>query len=236
VNDVTFRIGPGAEITGRISTEPGGTPPPQQQPGQTPAPTARPLIILSPLEGIQGGGQASATDAGTFAIHGVVPGVYQVQVLQAQPGTYLKSVRSGNQDITKTGLDLTSGVGATLDILFSPNPADVSGTLHDSTGAPLAGITVTLWTPGAPQSSLFEQPKNSRTDANGAFKISGLAPGDYRVAAWDMSDLSMIQAPEFRAKFEGKAVKVKLSENSHETVDVPLIPREATDAAAAELR
>ncbi len=50
-----------------------------------------------------------------------------------------------------------------------------------------------------------------------------------------MTDAAIVQAPEFRAKFEGKAAKVKLSENSHETVEVPLIPRDATDAAAAEL-
>jgi Carboxypeptidase regulatory-like domain len=153
VNDVTFRIGPGAEITGIISTESGGAPPPQEQPGQPPAPgaKARPVVFLSPVEGILGGATAGASDDGHFAMHGVTPGVYQVQVTQVPPGTYLKSIRSGNQDITKTGLDLTSGVGAAVEVVFSPNAADVSGSLHDSTGAPLAGITVTLWRAGAAQ-------------------------------------------------------------------------------------
>ncbi|MGH9810316.1 MAG: hypothetical protein ACRD9W_24225, partial [Terriglobia bacterium] len=95
---------------------------------------------------------------------------------------------------------------------------------------------VLLWTAGAAQAGIFSQPKNSRTDASGSFKFTGLGPGDYRVAAWDLVDVAIAQVPEFRAKFESKAAKVKLSENSHETVDAPLIPRDAIDAAAAEIR
>jgi hypothetical protein len=151
------------------------------------------------------------------------------------PGPYLKSIRFGNQDITRSPLDLTSGTGATLDVLLSPNFADVKGTLHGSDGAPLSGLTVTLWMAGA-EPSVFYPVRNARTDASGAFTFSGLGPGDYRVVAWDVADVAIAQAPEFRAKFESKAAKVKLSENSHETVDVPMIPRDATDAAVAELR
>jgi hypothetical protein len=169
-------------------------------------------------------------------IHGLAPGVYQVQVGSVAPGLYLKYIRFGSQDVTRSTLDLTSGAGATLEVLLSPNSADVSGTLHGSDGAPLAGVNVTMWVAGAAQTGIFYQPRNSRTDANGAFKFTGLGPGDYRVAAWDVAEVGILQAPEFRAKFESKAGKVKLSENSHETVNAPLIPRDAIDAAAAELR
>jgi hypothetical protein len=238
VNDVVFRIGPGADIAGKLSTEGGGTPPPKQ-PGQPPAPGAnqKPRIILNPTEGPnQGSTTAQAQDDGTFAVHGVAPGIYQVTVVPIPAGSYLKSVRFGNEDIMKTGLDLTSGAGAVLDVVLSPNAADVSGTLHGSDGAPLAGVTVALWVADAAQAVFLDQPKLSITDTSGGFKFMGLAPGDYRVAAFERFDASIGIAAEFLSKFESKAAKVKLSENSHETADAPLVGRDAFEAAAAELR
>jgi protocatechuate 3,4-dioxygenase beta subunit len=231
VNDVVLRLGPGAEITGRVSTEAAGNP--QQQPSG-PGANARPRMFLNPTGGPnQASSNAETKDDGTFAIQGVSPAMYQVQVTPMPKGTYVKSIRFGNQDITNSALDLTSGAGGTLDVLLSPSAAEVSGTLRGSDGAPLGGITVTAWVAGTQPG--FADPKTVRTDSNGAFQFTGLAPGDYRVAAWEQVDAGLVLAPEFRNKFDTKAAKVKLSENSHETVDAPLIGRDAIAAASAEM-
>jgi protocatechuate 3,4-dioxygenase beta subunit len=240
VNDLVFRIGPGAEVTGKITTEPGSAQPQSQPNGQTPAPGAnlRPRVQLIVIDGAnQGSTTGEAKEDGTFAIHNVAPATYQVQVLPMPPGMYLKSVRYGSQDISKGTLDLTNGGGATLDVLLSPNSADVSGTLHGSDGAPLSGVTLTLWTPGPLPAGVMDQPRNARTDASGNFKFAGIAPGQYRIAAWEqVPDMNLMLVPEFRAKFETQAAKVSLVENAHETVDAPLMKRDVIDAAANEVR
>jgi hypothetical protein len=63
------------------------------------------------------------------------------------------------------------------------------------------------------QSGFIDQPKLGGTDASGNLKCSGLAPGDYRVAAWEQFDSGIGMAPEFLSKFKSKAAKVKLSES-----------------------
>src|SRR6202453_4563252 len=55
------------------------------------------------------------------------------------------------------------------------NPAQVSGTVVDSSGAVMAGATVQI------RSVDGAEKVKTRTDANGAFSISGLAAGNYRL-------------------------------------------------------
>src|ERR1700723_426275 len=55
------------------------------------------------------------------------------------------------------------------------NPAQVSGTVVDSSGAVMAGATVQI------RSVDGAEKMKTRTDANGAFNISGLAAGNYRL-------------------------------------------------------
>jgi hypothetical protein len=42
--------------------------------------------------------------------------------------------------------------------------------------------------------------------------------------------------PEFRFKFEDKAATVKLDEDAHESLEAPLIGREAIEAEVAKLQ
>jgi hypothetical protein len=66
------------------------------------------------------------------------------------PGLYVKSIRDGGQDLTKSLLDLTSGGAGSIDIVLSYNVADISGVLHGPDGQPVTGAPLTLWTPGTP--------------------------------------------------------------------------------------
>jgi len=45
----------------------------------------------------------------------------------------------------------------------------------------------------------------------------------------------IITVPEFRARFESQCARVKLAENSHESVELKLITKEAMDAEAAKI-
>jgi hypothetical protein len=232
VDDVILSLTPGAEITGQISTE--GPAPPQtpQQPG-TPGINARPAVIIS---SDNGGSRGQINEDGTFAIHNIMPAVYRVQVQPLPQGTYIKSIRFGNQDLMKSPLDLTGGSGGALNVILSPNAGDVSGIVHGADGMAVVGVLVTLWTPGIPAEGVTDFTRTTPTDANGQFKFASLAPGDYRIAAWEQIDSGLSTVPEFRAKFESKAAAVKLNENAHENIEAPLIGRDAIEAEAAKLQ
>jgi len=44
------------------------------------------------------------------------------------------------------------------------------------------------------------------------------------------------QDPEFRKKFEAQAAKVKLERESHENIELKVVPRAAIEAEAAKIR
>jgi hypothetical protein len=90
---------------------------------------------------------------------------------------------------------------------------------------------VTLWSPGDP-----DLLKTANTGQNGAFKMQNLAPGEYRIAAWEDAEFGLLQDPDFRARFDAKATPLELAENAHETPEVKLIAKEESDAEAEKIK
>jgi len=233
VDDLVLSLAPGAEITGTISTEGAAPPQQQQQPGAPPGINARLSLVINTDNG---GNRGQTADDGTFAIHNIMPAIYQVSVQPLPPGTYIKSIRFGSLDLMKTPLDLTGGSGGTLNIVLSPNAGDIGGIVHGADGMPLASVFVTLWTPGVPAEGVTDFTRTTATDVNGQFKFASLPPGEYRIAAWEQIDPGLGTVPEFRIKFESKAAAVKLDESAHENIEAPLIGRDAIEAEAAKLQ
>jgi protocatechuate 3,4-dioxygenase beta subunit len=225
VDNLIVQMRPGAEIAGTISID--GNLSRQQSGGGN----GRPTVQLSGVEGASAASQQPPNNDGTFAIHNIVPQVYRVNVLGLPPGTYVKSIRLNNQDVTQTVLDLTSGSGGTLDVVLSPHAGDISGIVHGADGTALPNVLVTVWAPGAPPAGAT----TLNTDANGQFKFGNLGPGDYRIAAWEKVDPGLPTAPEFRVRFEDKAARVHLDEDGHESTEAPLIGRDAIETEAAKL-
>jgi hypothetical protein len=80
---------------------------------------------------------------------------------------------------------------------------------------------VTLAAVGTRRNDLF----NAGTDASGHFKISGIAPGSYRLYAWEQgTDLNAVRwDPDYVKPFEGSGQSVQVSEGGKENVSLKLI-------------
>lgn len=228
VEGIVVQLGRGTEIAGQILTEGSSAP---AKPGGAEV-NPRPVIGLGDIDS-PGDQVTQAEKDGTFALPGIPAGLYRVEVNALSAGTYVKSIRFAGQDVTKTPLDLTSGSGGKLEILLSPNAADISGVVHDpspeANGAPAAGVTVTLW-------AQEDFTRTVATASNGQFLFTGLPPGEYRVAAWEQIEQGLDTVPEFRVKFDDKATTVQVKENDHARIEPVLIPREAIEAEASKLR
>ena len=159
-------------------------------------------------------------------MRGLGPEKYRVSVNGLPQGIYVKAIRFENVDITHDYLDLSNSGGA-LDVVLSPRAADVSGVVRNEKGEPVPNVPVTLWTPGRPVSGVYDVPRTGNTDGSGAFQIFNLAPGEYRVAAWEDLEPGLAQNPDFRARFESTAAKVEVQESSHATADTKLVGRDA---------
>ena len=129
-----------------------------------------------------------------------------------------------------------SGAGGTIEVVLAPNAADVSGTLRNSAGEAMTGISVTLWPKDLSAGSPWILVHRAVTDQNGGFKFGGLAPGNYEAAAWDDVEDGLLENADFLAHFSSDAATVKLEEGSHETASLKLIPRDKTAIEAAKIQ
>jgi Carboxypeptidase regulatory-like domain len=191
-------------------------------------------FALTSADGLNDNAMAQPKGDGTWLFHSIGPGAYRMG-LRGPEGTYVKSIRFANQDITNGLLDTTSG-GGTLEMVLAPRPAEVTGVVQDANGQPLPGVTVTLWMPGLQPYGAVDQARSINTDATGHFRFGSLRPGEYRIAAWEKIEPGMGNIPEFHARFDDSATTVKLSEGSHETVEPVLVSREKIEAEAARLQ
>ncbi len=170
---------------------------------------------------------------GAFHFQGLGASAYLLGVAGLPDGTYVKSVKFGEQDVTRSALELSGG--GSLTIMLSSKAGSVSGAVRNSKGEPLGGYLVSLW-PKIPELiSPTAGVKTATTDQNGAFTFPSLAPGDYFAAAWDDLDQGLAQFGDFLAHFNGDASAIKVEESGQVSVDPKLIGRDRIAAEIAKL-
>jgi len=191
-------------------------------------------FTLTASDGVNNNAMAESKGDGAWIFHNIGLGSYRMG-MGGPDGTYVKSIRFGERDVTRSELDTRLGGGA-LVMVLSTHAAEVTGLVNDANGQPLAGVTVTMWTSGMPPPGTLDDAESTVTDAAGSFRFRSQRPGEYRIAAWEKIEPGLVYVSEFHRKFDGDATVVKLSEDSHEKVTPVLIGREKIEAAAATLQ
>jgi hypothetical protein len=69
------------------------------------------------------------------------------------------------------------------------------------------------------------------TDEQSKFHLRNVAPGEYKVFAWEDVPVGAPQDAEFRKPFEKQAAAVKMESNGHETVELTAISVKAGQRA-----
>lgn len=147
------------------------------------------------------GATATTDDLGQFRLHGLSPGDYYVSASTSMSIAfdrsddrtgYLPTYYPGTAALGEA-LRITVGLGQeSTGVTFAMVPsrvAAVSGILRDSSGKPLPNMAVRLMSPlGAGLSPLSSM---SMTRPDGAFTLSNVAPGEYRLDA-EVMDLTSV--------------------------------------------
>ena len=124
-------------------------------------------------------------------------------------------------DLPEAGLDLSrGGAPGELNILVSVNGGSLKGIVRSESGASPGGVQVLA----VPASGSRRQMKLVLSDQRGLFEMKGLAPGEYRVLAFEDVEPGAIEDPEFLKRFAAKSKMVEIKEQSSETLEAPVIP------------
>jgi hypothetical protein len=176
-----LRLSRGATLTGRIRYE--GLP---EAPPNAVSLLAFPADFdRGPMIGIGSTGLTLRPDH-TFEYRGVF-GPTLIRVEPRQRDWYLKSVVFKGQDLADTPFDFgVDGNFGDIEVVVSTLGAGVTGRVTDDRAAPVADYAVVLfstfrdrWFPGS------RWVKTGLPSQDGSYRVTGLPPGDYWVAAVD---------------------------------------------------
>ncbi|MGA2443369.1 MAG: carboxypeptidase-like regulatory domain-containing protein [Tepidisphaeraceae bacterium] len=188
-------------------------------------------VSLLPKNGRTVFGSALSTltsPSGGFALENVYPGDYDVEVDDLGGSYYLKSARLDGADVLARGLSTDLYPNPTrLDILIGRNGATIDGVVTKDQ-QPYSGATVAL-VPDPPHRSEQHLFKTTSTDQFGRFVMEGVPPGDYKVFAWECIEHAAYTSSDFLQPFELRGESAHVSESSHVTLNLDLIPKTEVD-------
>jgi Carboxypeptidase regulatory-like domain len=216
LNDLMVSIIPPGTLRGHVSVEGDGPPP---------APDFHPQLLLVSEEGVMGLSQVKFADDGTFSIENVGPGKYYPQISNAPEGTYLKSVRWGQQELLGKELDFSNGASGDLEIVFRYGAAQVGGVVQipqdaNKTVPPDFTIMLVPEVLNADGSGL----DFSRVDQTGAFSFKRVTPGRYLAYALEQVDNNQLQNPDVLKQLASKGVEVEVKEKDNKQIQLTPIP------------
>ncbi|HEV8041751.1 MAG TPA: carboxypeptidase-like regulatory domain-containing protein [Bryobacteraceae bacterium] len=210
VEGVTLNFVSAIEVTGSVRVE--GTP-------RHPLDNLR-VFLRSDMQMMMGQSSAEVKPDGSFVISDVVPDVYEITVGVAQ-GAYVKSIRLGDAEVQDGRIDLTQGSGP-VTVLLGTDVGEVEGSVKKSNGDPAVRVRVTLIAYGT-HLDRSDLSRSGFSDEQGKFHLRNIAPGEYKVFAWEDVPIGAPQDPEFRKPFEKQAAAVKIEPNGHATVELTAI-------------
>jgi protocatechuate 3,4-dioxygenase beta subunit len=159
---------------------------------------------------------------GSFKFTGVPPLQFRVDA-GVPPGGYLKSATLNGQDALQHAVDMSSG--GTLQLVVSMTAAEVDGTVTGADGQPATDAMITI-TPDPLQPDRRDLYHQARTRSDGGFTIKGLAPGKYRVFAWEEIEQGAFLDPDYMHPFESLGTQISVDDSDKKTVNLQEISKD----------
>jgi protocatechuate 3,4-dioxygenase beta subunit len=162
----------------------------------------------------------SISPDGTFSVSGLTPGDYQLKLNATPLKGYVKSASFGGSN----ALNPPFRIDATgeLEIVLSLNTGGVDANIVDDAQKPFVDATVVL-VPDAPFRQRLDLYEVSGSDASGHAHFEGVAPGDYRLFAWEDIPADAWSDPDFIRTFENQGRPVHVGENGMESIEARVI-------------
>jgi hypothetical protein len=158
---------------------------------------------------------------GRFTLHDVLPGEWQLAVTPVPPG-FLKSAQVGDKDVRFTRFEVGPNSEASLSIVLSMHTATVKGEVDAGTGeAKRAGIVLA---PIGPYHNLARFYYGGTADDTGKFKLTGVAPGKYKIFAVEKLAAAAFGNPEAADRLEEFGEVIDVAEGATVKAHPKLIP------------
>lgn len=224
ISNLSLVLHPGMSLSGRLQFESSSAAVPdltRVNINLSPPPTNTVSIGVPPVQG-----QADAT----FTARGVAPGRYLVNANAPgstgnSPTWMVKSITVGGRDVMDSPLEVAPQQDVSdIVITFTDRVTELSGRIVDAAGQPVPQYYVGVFPVDQSQwrrnSRWLRAPLRPGTD--GRFRMVGLPPGDYFLAALTEFDPNDWFTPTFLEQVAPGAIRVALGEGEKKTQDIRL--------------
>jgi Carboxypeptidase regulatory-like domain len=216
--EIILTLAPAANIQGTLRVE-----------GQASAKGRGFSVQLTRSGAPRGNISAQVGPDGRFTLEQIPPGEWQLVVNPVAPG-FLKSEQFGDKDVLLRTFEVGSGNDTPLNIVVSMRTATVHGEVDaGSADSKRAGI---MLAPVGPYHTFARFYYGTPTDANGEFKLNGIAPGKYKIFALEKMAAADFRNPEAAdqldelTKGEDPGEIIDLAEGASVEAHPKLIPAE----------
>lgn len=215
IADLRIEFSPGGIVTGRVE-------------GLITSVQSTARLTLTPVDAIAGVSMGTPTAApdgsGAFRFDGVPPGRYRIAAT-GLGALHLQSVWLDDRD-TLDGA-ITVGSGETVDglrVVVSNDTTVLTGTLSDQLGRPSPEFAVVVFS--TDRAHWLSAPRRMsgvvRLDSQGRYRITGLPPGTYHLAAVTDASPQLLADSTFLEELAANAVTVTLARGQETRQDLKL--------------
>jgi protocatechuate 3,4-dioxygenase beta subunit len=168
------------------------------------------------------GGSAPVEANQQFTLKDLTDGDARVQVLGASKDCYVKQITFGQIFVKDDVISVSKGTNPALEITVSSRGARVQGAVVDKDGLPAAGVWVVA-VPDIARRTTQRLFKSQTTDQYGKFDVHGLAPGTYKLFAWDGAESNAWEDDDFLKPFEDQGTKIEIRDEDAMTTNLTVI-------------
>lgn len=179
-------------------------------------------VQLQPTEDLPvGNSQAQVAEDGTFTLTSVPAMSYKITV-SGVTGGYVVGGRYQNNDVMSEPLQVEQGqAAAALTIQVGFQPGTVTGDVRDGKDMPFQAATCVLVPTARNRIDLY---KTASSDQNGKFTFSNVAPGDYKLFAWESVPSGAYEDATYMRPFEDKGKPVIIGKGATIPTQISVIP------------
>jgi len=219
IDNLTIVVSTGTPVTGQFRIEGAAT---------TAIPSAtrvqlKPIVAeIANFVGFAANATPNAAD-GTFRMEGVLRGEYRV-IVTPPPDHYVKTALLDRNDALNRSVEIgdASGTARTLEVVLSPNVAQIDGVVTDDRLQSVSGIQVAL-VPDRNRERV-ELFKAATSDQSGKFLLRGITPGDYHLFAWEALENNGYFDADLLKRSEPLGKAIHLDESARINVEIKAIP------------
>jgi hypothetical protein len=159
------------------------------------------------------GGMARVESNQQFTLRDLIEGEVRLQVSGVSKDCYVKQITFGQTLIKDDVISVAKGANPALEITVSSRGARVQGSVADKDGLPAVGVWVVA-VPDEARRTTLRLFKSQTTDQYGKFDLHGLAPGEYKLFAWERVENNAWEDEDFLKPFEPQGTRIEVRDEA----------------------